>query len=200
MPTTLEPKSLTGDTRFLDPRVIARISNLELVARFIVQGFLIGLHKSPYHGFSSEFSSYRKYSKGDSFKFIDWKVAARTDRIYIKQFEENTNTRCHILLDASGFDDLRRRGRAAGGQVGGDPEVDLRPQPCGGAGVSDDPSRRRSGVGDLPRCGGGSHPGGGEQPSSAPDQHPLCRSANPAREPTPKRVSNASPNAFQNAD
>ena len=99
---TLENKPATGDTRFLDPRVIARISNIELVARFIVQGFLIGLHKSPYHGFSSEFSSYRKYAKGDSFKFIDWKVAARTDRIYIKQFEENTNTRCHILLDASG--------------------------------------------------------------------------------------------------
>lgn len=97
-----EPKTKAdGDTRFLDPRVIARVANIELVARFIVQGFLIGLHKSPYHGFSSEFSSYRKYAKGDSFKFIDWKVAARTDRIYIKQFEENTNTRCHILLDAS---------------------------------------------------------------------------------------------------
>lgn len=91
-----------GDTRFLDPHVMARIANVEMVARFIVQGFLIGLHKSPYHGFSSEFSAYRKYAKGDSFKFIDWKVVARTDRIYIKQFEENTNTRCHILLDASG--------------------------------------------------------------------------------------------------
>ena len=91
-----------GDSRFLDPQVIARISNIEMVARFIVQGFLIGLHKSPYHGFSSEFSAYRKYAKGDSFKFIDWKVVGRTDRIYIKQFEENTNTRCHILLDASG--------------------------------------------------------------------------------------------------
>lgn len=91
-----------GDTRFLDPQVLARISNIELIARFIVQGFLIGLHRSPYHGFSSEFSAYRKYAKGDSFKFIDWKVVARTDRVYIKQFEENTNTRCHVLLDASG--------------------------------------------------------------------------------------------------
>jgi uncharacterized protein (DUF58 family) len=98
--TPYTPKT-DGDTRFLDPRVIARISNIEMVARFIVQGFLIGLHKSPYHGFSSEFSAYRKYAKGDSFKFIDWKVVARTDRIYIKQFEENTNTRCQILLDAS---------------------------------------------------------------------------------------------------
>jgi len=94
--------SLNGDTRFLDPQVLARISNIELIARFIVQGFLIGLHRSPYHGFSSEFSAYRKYAKGDSFKFIDWKVVARTDRVYIKQFEENTNTRCHVLLDASG--------------------------------------------------------------------------------------------------
>jgi uncharacterized protein (DUF58 family) len=102
LPFAARAKKLDGDARFLDPQVIARISNLELVARFIVQGFLIGLHKSPYHGFSSEFSSYRKYAKGDSFKFIDWKVVARTDRIYIKQFEENTNTRCHILLDASG--------------------------------------------------------------------------------------------------
>ena len=76
---TLPSKHTDGDTRFLDPKIIARVSNVELVARFIVQGFLIGLHKSPYHGFSSEFSSYRKYAKGDSFKFIDWKVAARTD-------------------------------------------------------------------------------------------------------------------------
>lgn len=93
---------LDGDTRFLDPQVVARVSNLELVARFIVEGFLIGLHKSPYHGFSSEFASYRKYTKGDPFKFLDWKVAAKTDRLYIKQFEERTNTRCYLLLDASG--------------------------------------------------------------------------------------------------
>ena len=91
-----------GDTRFLDPQVIARVANLELVARFIVEGFLIGLHQSPYHGFSSEFTSYRKYVKGDPFKFVDWKAAARTDRLYIKQFEENTNTRAALLLDGSG--------------------------------------------------------------------------------------------------
>ena len=94
-------RPLDGDTRFLDPQVIAQVSNLELVARFIVEGFLIGLHQSPYHGFSSEFTSYRKYVKGDPFKFIDWKAAARTDRLFIKQFEENTNTRCYLLLDGS---------------------------------------------------------------------------------------------------
>ena len=112
-------RTLDGDTRFLDPLVLARLSNIELIARFIVQGFLIGLHKSPYHGFSSEFSAYRKYAKGDSFKFIDWKVVARTDRIYIKQFEENTNTRVQILLDASGSmrfggPEAGERGQSAG--------------------------------------------------------------------------------------
>jgi uncharacterized protein (DUF58 family) len=113
------PKALDGDTRFLDPHVIARISNIELIARFIVQGFLIGLHRSPYHGFSSEFSAYRKYAKGDSFKFIDWKVVARSDRIYIKQFEENTNTRCHILLDASGSMRFGGEGALPDGQSAG---------------------------------------------------------------------------------
>lgn len=95
-------EKLDGDTRFLDPKIAASVANLELIARFIVEGFLIGLHKSPYHGFSSEFASYRKYAKGDPFKFIDWKVAAKTDRLYIKQFEEHTNTRCYLLVDASG--------------------------------------------------------------------------------------------------
>lgn len=92
---------LDGDTRYLDPVVVAGLGNLELVARFIVEGFLIGLHKSPYHGYSSEFSSYRKYVPGDNFRFIDWKVAAKTDRLYIKQFEEQTNTRSYLLVDAS---------------------------------------------------------------------------------------------------
>jgi len=121
MPTAeaASPSSLNGDTRFLDPQVLARISNIELIARFIVQGFLIGLHRSPYHGFSSEFSAYRKYAKGDSFKFIDWKVVARTDRVYIKQFEENTNTRCHVLLDASGSMKFGGDGALVSGQSKG---------------------------------------------------------------------------------
>ncbi|GMV82795.1 MAG: hypothetical protein AMXMBFR7_39790 [Planctomycetota bacterium] len=115
-----KPRKLDGDTRFLDPKVLARVSNLELVARFIVEGFLIGLHKSPYHGFSSEFSSYRKYAKGDPFRFIDWKVAAKTDRLYIKQFEDQTNTRSYILLDGSssmrfGGEDARLDGQPSPG-------------------------------------------------------------------------------------
>ncbi len=86
---------------FLDPTVLARIGNLELIARYVVEGFISGLHKSPYHGFSVEFSQYRQYMPGDDTKHIDWKAYARTDRYYIKQFEEETNLNCYLLLDTS---------------------------------------------------------------------------------------------------
>ena len=90
-----------SDREFLSPKTLANLENLEFVARSVVEGFLIGLHKSPFHGFSAEFANYRKYSPGDDIRFIDWKLQARTDRWYIKQFEENTNTRAHIILDCS---------------------------------------------------------------------------------------------------
>ena len=86
---------------FLDPEILARIGNLELIAKFVVEGFISGLHKSPYHGFSVEFSQYRQYMPGDDTKHIDWKAYARTDRYYIKQFEEETNLNCYLLLDTS---------------------------------------------------------------------------------------------------
>ena len=86
---------------FLDPTILARIGNLELIARYVVEGFISGLHKSPYHGFSVEFSQYRQYMPGDDTKHIDWKAYARTDRYYIKQFEEETNLNCYLLLDTS---------------------------------------------------------------------------------------------------
>ena len=92
---------MAKDRDFLDPRVIAKVRDLELVAKFIVEGFILGLHRSPYQGFSVEFSSYRKYSEGDSLRFVDWKVFARTDRFYVKQFEETTNLLCYLLLDTS---------------------------------------------------------------------------------------------------
>jgi uncharacterized protein (DUF58 family) len=94
--------AIEGDTRFLDPEVAAALGSLELVARFIVEGFLIGLHKSPYHGFSAEFATYREYSPGDDLRYLDWKVLGRTDRFYLKQFEDNTNLACHLVLDCSG--------------------------------------------------------------------------------------------------
>jgi uncharacterized protein (DUF58 family) len=92
---------MPSDREFLDPRVIAKISDLELVAKCIVEGFVLGLHRSPYQGFSVEFSSYRKYSEGDSLRFVDWKVFAKTDRFYVKQFEETTNLMGYVLLDTS---------------------------------------------------------------------------------------------------
>ncbi len=87
--------------KYLDPRVVSKLSNLELIARLVVEGFIVGLHKSPYHGFSVEFSEHRQYSPGDETRYIDWKVYGRTDRYFIKQFEAETNLRAYIILDAS---------------------------------------------------------------------------------------------------
>lgn len=88
-------------TRFLDPNIIASISGMELRARAVVEGFLSGLHRSPYKGFSVEFAEYRQYAPGDDPRHIDWKVYARSDKYYVKEFEEETNLSCHILLDLS---------------------------------------------------------------------------------------------------
>ncbi len=87
--------------KYLDPRTLNKISKLELKARLIVEGFVSGLHKSPYHGYSVEFAEHREYVPGDEIKHIDWKVYGRTDRYYIKEFEEETNLVSHILLDVS---------------------------------------------------------------------------------------------------
>jgi uncharacterized protein (DUF58 family) len=86
---------------YLDPVTLSKIGRLELKARLIVEGFISGLHKSPYHGFSVEFAQHRQYAPGDDLKHLDWKVLARSDRLYIKQYEEETNLRCMILLDSS---------------------------------------------------------------------------------------------------
>lgn len=88
--------------RFLDPNILAKIANMELISKFVVEGFISGLHKSPYHGFSVEFAQYRPYMPGDELRYIDWKAFARTDRYYVKQFEEETNLSCYLLLDTSG--------------------------------------------------------------------------------------------------
>src|SRR5689334_25263349 len=80
---------------------IARVQNLDLLAKQVVEGFLIGLHKSPYHGFSVEFAEHRLYNQGESTRHIDWKVYARTDRLFTKRYEEETNLRCLIALDTS---------------------------------------------------------------------------------------------------
>ncbi len=87
--------------KYLQPEVVAKLSNMELVARLVVEGFITGLHKSPYHGFSVEFAEHRQYMPGDEIKHIDWKIFGRTDRYYIKQFEEETNLKAYLILDSS---------------------------------------------------------------------------------------------------
>ena len=87
--------------KYLQPDVVAKLANMELLARLVVEGFITGLHKSPYHGFSVEFAEHRQYMPGDEIKHIDWKIYGRTDRYYIKQFEEETNLKAYIVLDVS---------------------------------------------------------------------------------------------------
>lgn len=87
--------------RFLDPVFVSRLKNMELRARLIVEGFITGLHKSPYHGFSVEFAEHRPYNAGDELRHVDWKVYAKTDRPYVKQYEEETNLRHYVVLDTS---------------------------------------------------------------------------------------------------
>ncbi len=85
----------------LKPDILSRLSSLELRAKKIVEGFISGLHKSPYHGFSVEFAEHRPYNPGDDFKHIDWKQYGKKERFYVKQYEEETNLRCYVLLDTS---------------------------------------------------------------------------------------------------
>ncbi len=86
---------------YLQPGTLNRINNLELRAKLVVEGFITGLHKSPFHGFSVEFAQHRPYNIGDNLRYVDWKVYGRTDRFYIKQYEEETNLKAYILLDTS---------------------------------------------------------------------------------------------------
>ncbi|GAB4290825.1 MAG: DUF58 domain-containing protein [Ignavibacteriaceae bacterium] len=86
---------------YLNPAVVTKISSLELRARLVVEGFIVGLHKSPYHGFSVEFTEHRPYYRGDNLKDVDWKAFGKTDKYFIKQYEEETNLKSYILLDKS---------------------------------------------------------------------------------------------------
>src|SRR5918997_6741986 len=101
MPLTIQQLS--------DPKVIAAVSRLEFHAREVVEGVISGLHKSPYHGFSVEFAQHREYTPGDEIRYIDWKVVARSDRFYVKEFEEETNLKAYLLVDTS--DSMRYQGR-----------------------------------------------------------------------------------------
>lgn len=87
--------------KYLRPETVSKLKGMELRARMVVEGFMAGLHKSPYHGFSVEFAEHRQYMPGDNIRDIDWKVYAKTDRHYIKQYEEETNLKGYLLLDCS---------------------------------------------------------------------------------------------------
>src|SRR6266704_5397388 len=87
--------------KYLDPLILAKVRSLELQARLIVEGYLSGMHASPYHGFSVEFAQHREYVPGDDIRHVDWKVWSKTDKFYLKQYEEETNLLLYLLLDTS---------------------------------------------------------------------------------------------------
>jgi uncharacterized protein (DUF58 family) len=95
------PKSQDPHRRFLDPKTIARISKLDVRAKYLVEGFISGMHRSPFFGHSVEFVQHRDYSPGDDIRHLDWKVWSKTDKFYIKQYEEETNLRCTLVVDVS---------------------------------------------------------------------------------------------------
>ena len=97
----VEMPSAQSSKSFVDPQTLMRIRNLELRARVVVQGFWNGMHRSPYHGFSVEFTEYRQYTPGDDPRYVDWKLYARSDRFFLRKFEDETNLRCQLLVDAS---------------------------------------------------------------------------------------------------
>lgn len=92
---------MSASQSFLDPAALMKIKSLQLRAKAVADGFQSGIHRSPYHGFSAEFSEYRQYSPGDDPKYMDWRLFARSDRYYIKKFEDETNRRCYLLVDLS---------------------------------------------------------------------------------------------------
>lgn len=92
---------MAGASKYLDPAFLSRLQNMELIARCAVQGFFSGLHPSPFHGFSAEYSEHRQYEPGDELRFLDWKMFGRSNKLYIKQFHQDTNVPVYILLDTS---------------------------------------------------------------------------------------------------
>ncbi len=92
---------MESNRKYLDPRTLAKLQGLELRARSVVEGYVSGVHRSPYHGFSIEFAEHREYSQGDDLRYVDWKVFGKTDKFYLKQYEEETNLVSYLLLDAS---------------------------------------------------------------------------------------------------
>jgi uncharacterized protein (DUF58 family) len=95
------PPAETANANYLDPASLDKIKRLDVRARVVVEGFITGQHRSPYNGFAIEFAAHREYAPGDDLRHIDWKVWSKTDRLYIKEYEEETNLSCHLLIDCS---------------------------------------------------------------------------------------------------
>lgn len=102
-----EPNPSSATLRHFDPKLLATLDSLDLRARYVVEGFISGQHRSPFHGFSVEFSEYREYEPGDDLRHVDWRVYARSDRLYVKQYMQETNVRFYVLLDTSGSMDYQ---------------------------------------------------------------------------------------------
>lgn len=99
--TAASARTSRGASGFIDPATLMRIKSLQMRAQVVVEGFMSGIHRSPYFGFSVEFSEYRQYSPGDDPRYLDWRLYARSDRFYLKRFEDETNLRCYLLVDTS---------------------------------------------------------------------------------------------------
>ena len=150
--------------KYLKPEVIRQVARLDLRAKFIVEGFISGLHASPFQGFSVEFSEHRKYTAGDNISDIDWNVYAKTDRFYIKKFQAETNLTGYLVMDLSGSMGYTYRQELTKFEYGD--------QPGGGPLLLDDPPAR-PGRPDRLRPEGPPEPGAGEQAVAA-RQHPVA--------------------------
>src|SRR5438270_2552855 len=100
-PSLPRSRSRVESLTSIDPQTLAKIQGLRLRARHIVEGYVAGLHRSPYHGFSIEFAEHREYAPGDDLRYVDWKVFGRSDKVYLKQYEDETNLLCYLVLDVS---------------------------------------------------------------------------------------------------
>jgi uncharacterized protein (DUF58 family) len=144
-------RGVTAD-RFLDPEVLGRISSLELLARTVVEGFISGLHRSPYTGFSTEFAEYRQYMPGDDLRYLDWKLLGRTDRYYIRKYRADTNSQLHVLIDASGsmsYGGYGSDGKAGDDQAGSGRVTKLRYAQFLGAAIAYLANRQQDAIGLL---------------------------------------------------
>ena len=128
--------------KYFDPRTLAKLQGLQLRARHIVEGHVAGLHHSHLRGFSIEFAEHREYSPGDDLRYVDWKVFGRTDKFYLKQFEDETNLVCHLLLDVS--ESMRYKGPDSALS-----KFDYACCTAAAPGLADHPAARRSGAGHL---------------------------------------------------